>query len=117
MKKIKEIIPTTLLTFIILTASANAAEFACQADEIVEFGARIHVRCANSYELASGDDIRYIAIGKDDIAKANRFTSLGTTAVVSGYIFYVKMPEESDSNVPGCQTNDCRTPSAFGIRY
>lgn len=120
MKRFKTIFFIILLVSILLPVSANAYWFSCQAEEVMEFNNRIHVRCSNplsmSY-LGVVSNVRWIAIGKDDTAQANRFTSLATTAVISGYTFIVSIRANSNYNTPGCNASDCRTPTAFGLQY
>jgi hypothetical protein len=99
----------------LIPAQAMAGWFACEPNEVMELGNRIHVRCSNTVTL-DGDTVRYIAIGKSDDARSARFVSMGNAALLSGKTFIVHIPWSSDSNTAGCATSNCRSPTAFGVK-
>jgi len=95
--------------------TARADWFECNATEVFEFvGSRIHVRCSNTITL-NGNVIRFLAI-PTTAAHANRFTSEGQAAVLSGKKFVVDIPASSATNTAGCWSGDCRTPTVFGVK-
>ncbi len=121
MKHINTLSLVSFFTVLSIPFSTHAtAWFSCQADEVMEFSDRIHVRCSNPLSISyrgTNSNVRYIAITKDDTAKANRFTSVAPTSVISGRTFRVEIEENSEAhNVAGCRPSDCRTPTAFGIQ-
>ena len=123
------LIPGLVLAAAVLVLAAPAfadQTFDCTPSEVLELGNRIHVKCSTpatvvpssgsvDYRARASREIRYLAIGKTDRDKANRFTSLATAAMVSGKKFRVVIGFSSSTNTDGCNPNDCRTPSAFGI--
>lgn len=100
---------------ILLPAAAKADSwFSCQPTEVIELSNRIHVRCSNTI-TAGTDVVRYLAVGKTDTNAAARFISLANAALLSGKIFRVIVPTSSATNIAGCLTTDCRTPTTFGV--
>jgi hypothetical protein len=89
--------------------------FECTPIQVTEASNRVDVLCSNSLPL-SADTIIYVAIAKTDVAKASRFVSMATAAVLSGQIFRALVPTSSATNTAGCDPNNCRTPSTFGLR-
>lgn len=109
------------VTIVILVAgslTAHADGFSCEPTEVRELVNRIHVRCANAHtpEGHPSHQVRFIAVDKDDRDLANRFASMATAALTCGLTFRVEIPSSPDDNISGCRADDCRTPTAFGIR-
>lgn len=109
-----------------LPDEAHAVPFFCQVDQVVEFtttNARVGVHCANSIVL-NGQTIRFIGVSPTAGSTA-RFVQLATSALLSGRIFLVDIPNTSaggvaggisyPANVSGCVAADCRTPAAFSL--
>lgn len=88
--------------------------FSCTPDNVIEFAGRVHVHCTNTW-AAGADTISYIAIDKTDTAKLARFVSFAQGAVLAKKTFYVYLLTSSATNVSGCQTSNCRTPTVFGL--
>ena len=117
MFNVRMCIVVTFVFNILLLPVANATPipspdkwYSCEAVEVLEFSKRIHVKCSNPIEHGQ-HTIKYISIDTNDKNKANRFTSLATTAVVSGITFRVKMSGDPDKNPSGCSFSDCRYPT------
>ncbi len=88
--------------------------FECQASEVTEATNRVSVRCSNTLPLGV-DTISYVSLATTDIAKASRFVSLASAAVLSGHVFRALVPTSSATNTAGCLSTNCRTPSTFGL--
>lgn len=128
MKTLKLLCGLYLLSCFFVFKYAYADEwFACIPNEIIEFRDRIHVKCSNVHIFGDTDPddshttrqtIKWLAIDKVDSSKAERFVSLATTAVVCGYQFpaYISFEGTQEQERIGCKREDCRIPSAFGVR-
>ena len=115
MKKVKLLISAIMfLNSSLFPFSAKADWFGCVPTEVMELPNRIHVKCSNAHAIG-GQRIRYVAIGKSDLRKTHRFINFAGAAMTSEHVFKVDIPSSSDSNVGGCKSNDCRTPTAFGV--
>lgn len=113
---------TTLLTAFAVAAAtwspgiARAdAWYECQADQVLEQSNRVSVRCKSSFSI-NGNSVSFFAIDKTDVARASRFISMGTSAVLAAQVFLVYAPDSTATNTSGC-ASDCRTPSSFGLRF
>lgn len=81
----------------------------CIPIEIREYVTFIRIRCSNTY----GSNVDYWAVSKSDKGQAARFLAFVTLAQQTGNKFYVGY---TTTNVSGCNTSNCLTPTAFGIK-
>lgn len=86
----------------------------CRPTEVIELVNRIHVRCSNPLEIGN-DQIRFFAVSNEDSVKANRFTLMAQSALLSGKFFRVFYRSSPNSNTGGCAYSDCRTPVYYGV--
>ena len=89
--------------------------FECLPTSVAEFSNRVHVRCSNTF-AAGADVVEYIAIDKTDDAKTTRFVSMGNAALLGKKKFSVYLLTSSASNVSGCLSTNCRTPTSFSVK-
>ena len=119
LNKLGRIALVTAILFAGLSLAPTEAKadkwWTCNVSEVMELGSRIHVRCSNSTSMGS-DTIRYIAVADSPADDASRFTALGNAALMSGKEFRVYIKTSSSTNVSGCASSDCRTPTAYGVR-
>jgi hypothetical protein len=89
--------------------------FDCLPTAVAEYSNRVHVRCSNTW-AAGGDTIEFIAIDKTDDAETARFVAMGNAALLGKKKFSVYLLTSSTSNVSGCLSTNCRTPTSFGVK-
>ena len=87
--------------------AADGGPFACTISNIAVFSSRIHVFCASK---VSGTNIQYFASSGDSAhaLMTNRFLAILNTAYTLGKPVYIYYLDNTASNPPGCNTNDCR---------
>jgi hypothetical protein len=87
--------------------AADGGPFACTISNIAVFSSRIHVFCASK---VSGTNIQYFASSGDSAHAlvTNRFLAILNTAYTLGKPVYIYYLDNTASNPPGCNTNDCR---------
>lgn len=97
--------------------SAQAQPLNCQPYEIMELRDRIHVRCSNTLAVTDGGNasITYLAISNSNAAVAARFVALANAALIGNKSFRVDITY-GGARVAGCDADNCRTPTAFGVR-
>ncbi len=108
-------VATVITSTLAMSSVAQAAWFSCEPREVLELSNRAHVECRNSFN-ANGSNIRYIAINKNSSSTLDRFVKLATAALLSNKYFRVSISTSSSSNVSGCVSSNCRTPTSFGVR-
>lgn len=106
--------PTRFLAALIVVgalilAAPSARAHDCIPIEIREYATFIRIRCSNTY----GSNVDYWAVSKSDKGQAARFLAFVTLAQQTGNKFYVGY---TTTNVSGCNTSNCLTPTAFGIK-
>jgi hypothetical protein len=73
---------------------------------------RVVVTCTTSGPNGSGGNtIAFFAIGASDAARANRYMTLASSALISGRRIRFSYPHSG--NTSGCGAADCRTPSDY----
>jgi arabinogalactan endo-1,4-beta-galactosidase len=95
----------SLLVLVAGTATAAPVWVDCTPASIGTFASRVHVRCSASV----GGGIVFFAVASSDTGFANRYMSLGSSALVAGRtlrIFYD--PADTSGSTFGCGTSDCR---------
>jgi hypothetical protein len=101
----------TGLTLSALPAAAAPQDTSCTPTQVVEWGTRVHVRCA-----AAVGGISYFALSTSEPHRAARVLSLATTALVAGRTLIINFdPADLSGASFGCQTNDCRVIRAIGF--
>lgn len=96
-----------------IASPAQATEtFSCKVKDVTVFSNRIHVRCTSA--TASG--IFFFALPTSEATQANRLLTIGSTTLVSGRKFNAIFdPNDTSGTNWGCQSNDCRVLTGFGI--
>ena len=99
-------------------ALASPSSSACTVVEVGVFPDRVHIRC--SAPTVPGGDIVFFAISSADELVADRFVSMGMSALVSGrpmfFTFDTDYSIHSFSDAPGCLAETCRIPTAFFLQ-
>ncbi len=92
-------------------ARAAPTDTFCTPVQVVDWGVRVHVRCA-----AAVGGIIYFAVSTSDSQRAARVLSLASTALVAGRTLIINYdPADLSGASFGCQTNDCRVIRAIGF--
>ena len=92
-------------------ASAASTFVSCTPIQVMNYGARIHVRCASPI-----NGISYFAASTKDSAFVARTLMLLSTAQVAGRSLTILYdPADQSGAAIGCQTNDCRLIQAAGF--
>lgn len=106
-----------MLLFVLCVAMAGEAAAAdtwvnCTPVNIATYASRVHVRCS-----AATAGILYFAVSASDTAFAQRFVSIGTSALISGRTLQVFYDTADTSGAAfGCASNDCRRAKALVIQ-
>ncbi len=105
-----------------LTTSAAAATYNCLPAEIIEKSDHFRVECAEpsgfegGYPRDGADRIQFFAVSKADADLVKRFVYVVHTALTTGMViqFHYTSGDVSGSAF-GCESSDCRRPSAFAL--
>ena len=94
-----------------MPAAATPQDTSCTPTQVVEWGTRVHVRCA-----AAVGGVSYFALSTSEPHRAARVLSLASTALVAGRTLIINFdPADLSGASFGCQTNDCRVIRAIGF--
>ncbi len=97
--------------FSVSSARAAPTDTLCTPVQVVDWGARVHVRCS-----AAVGGVIYFATATADTQHAARVLALVSTALVAGRTLIINFdPEDTSGASFGCQANDCRTIRAIGF--
>ncbi len=102
-----------LLSFGASAGYAGTAD--CVPADVTVFNERIHVRCADKTTDGTSS-IYYFAVPTTDATRANRFMTLGMSALVSGRRLTSNFTNGASCAAYGCQVADCRPADFFGIK-
>jgi hypothetical protein len=92
--------------------TASATWFYCTPENVMSYGNRVHIKCANS---TAG--IYYFAMSTSNAELADRFVSTATTALVAGRTAIINYnPNDLSGASWGCSTSDCRRALAIGLQ-
>ena len=118
MNRLVKIFFPLVLLLVAVTAAQAAAPTAvadCSPTEVAVYHSRIHIRCAEGIKDGAAT-ITFWAVSTRDAQWANRFLSLGSTALVSGrHMRFTFTPGDTSGTAFGCLAQDCRTPSMFSL--
>jgi hypothetical protein len=93
-------------------AGAAPMDATCTPIQVMDLGARIHVRCS-----AAVSGISYFALPTTDAPRAARTLSLMTSALIAGRNLTINYdPADQTGAAIGCQITDCRLIRAVGIQ-
>jgi hypothetical protein len=88
----------------------------CTPTEVAVYESRIHVRCAQGIQDGSAT-IYFWAVPATKSQLANRFLSIGSTALVAGrHLIFMYTPGDSSGAAFGCLATDCRNVSAIVLQ-
>jgi hypothetical protein len=80
----------------------------CTPIEVAVYESRLHVRCSQGV-VDGSDTIYFWAMPATKAQYANRFLSLGSTALVAGrHLIFLYTPGDTSGAAFGCQASDCR---------
>ena len=96
-------------------SSSSETWVSCTPSEVLEWDARVHVRCTSSFTVGSASGISYFAVPTYDTVYAARFTTVVSSAMVGGLRVRIKASSTDDGSPFGCARSNCRPPRAFGI--
>lgn len=107
-------------TGLLSSLHAFAASASCTVSDVTVYSNRVHVRCTTRTvdQMPDGTrDIYYFAVPTSDAVLADRFMTVGMTALVSGRRFVVHYTSGDTSGTSfGCEAHDCRKATIFGIQ-
>lgn len=88
----------------------------CTPTEVAVYEGRLHVRCAAGV-VDGGATIYFWAIPATKAQYANRFLSLGSTALVAGrHLSFLYTPGDTSGAAFGCAASDCRNVYAIVLK-
>jgi hypothetical protein len=114
MKKL--IVAAVLLGSLIVAGSASAATFTCTPVDVLVATNRIHIKCSTAV-LDGSSSIRWFAVSATaDVPFANRFLTIGTTALVAGRnVMFTWTAGDTSGTAFGCAAADCRKAAAVNL--
>jgi len=88
----------------------------CTPIEVAVYESRLHIRCSQGV-VDGSDTIYFWAIPATKAQFANRFLSLGSTALVAGrHIIFLYTPGDTSGAAFGCAAADCRNVYAIILK-
>jgi hypothetical protein len=114
MKKL--IVAAAMLGTLAIAGNASAATFTCTPVDVLVATNRIHVKCSTAV-LDGSSSIRWFAVSATaDVPFANRFLTVGTTALVSGRnVMFTWTAGDTSGTAFGCAAADCRKVSMINL--
>lgn len=109
-----------------LTLTAAGPAFAVERDhtcipvDVTVFGDRVHIRCTAAASNGASNVIFFFAISTADQVVADRFISLGMSALTAQRPLNMRYDTDATkrgfSNATGCLAASCRIPLWFGLQ-